>query len=376
MLHALQGHPESGKLWEKHITGILQSADFGFRSTTHDRSIYSANLFGHQLLLLRQVDDFALACPAETIACDIYGKIGKRLQLPSESEPPFKYLGELHDFNGLDVHQHDDCIKLSCEKYIDRVLTTHGWATPSLPQSSKPTIPIPTDAVTTLYQHHGPAEGTSEHMALVAKYGFAYRTLLGELLYAYVTCRPDIGYATITLSKFSTCPHDHHFALLKKVAKYLRATKDWGIVYRKTVRDPTLPPSNHVRAILPADLPSFPTTDSLKLVGYLDAAHANDLRNRRSTTGYAFLLSGGAVSYRCKTQSITATSSTEAEFLAAVTAAKHARYLRAIMKQLGFPPSEPTPLHCDNQSAINMINARVPTERSRHIDIQHFAIQD
>ena len=87
VLHALQGHPESGKLWEKHITGILQSADFGFRSTTHDRSIYSANLFGHQLLLLRQVDDFALACPAETIACDIYGKIGKRLQLPSESEP-------------------------------------------------------------------------------------------------------------------------------------------------------------------------------------------------------------------------------------------------------------------------------------------------
>jgi len=33
-------------------------------------------------------------------------------------------------------------------------------------------------------------------------------------------------------------------------------------------------------------------------------------------------------------------------------------------------------MYCDNQSAINMINARVPTERSRHIDIQHFAIQD
>jgi len=46
------------------------------------------------------------------------------------------------------------------------------------------------------------------------------------------------------------------------------------------------------------------------------------------------------------------------------------------MKQLGFAPTKPTTLHCDNQSAINMINARVPTERSRHIDIQHFAIQD
>ena len=109
---------------------------------------------------------------------------------------------------------------------------------------------------------------------------------------------------------------------------------------------------------------------------YVDAAHANDLRKRRSTTGYAFMLSGGVVSYRCKTQSITATSSTEAEFLAAVTAAKQARYLRAIMAELGYKQHEPTPIHEDNQSAINMINARIPTEHSRHIDIQYFAIQD
>ena len=30
----------------------------------------------------------------------------------------------------------------------------------------------------------------------------------------------------------------------------------------------------------------------------------------------------------------------------------------------------------DNMSAIQMINAKVPTERSRHIDIQFFAIRD
>ena len=82
------------------------------------------------------------------------------------------------------------------------------------------------------------------------------------------------------------------------------------------------------------------------------------------------------MSYRCKTQSITATSSTEAEFLAAMTAAKHAKYLRAIMKELGFEMTQPTPLYEDNKSTINMINARVPTEQSQHIDVQHFAIQD
>ena len=68
--------------------------------------------------------------------------------------------------------------------------------------------------------------------------------------------------------------------------------------------------------------------------------------------------------------------STKAEFLAAVTAAKHAKYLRAVLLELGYPQDGPTPLYEDNMSAINMINNRVPTERSRHIDIQHFAIQD
>jgi hypothetical protein len=226
--------------------------------------------------------------------------------------------------------------------------------------------------------HSGPAEGSDEHHALVDKHKFSYRTLLGELLYAYVTCRPDIGYSTITLSKFSTSPHDFHFSMLKKVAKYLRQTKDWGIIYRKPKLDSTLPSSPHQRyAPTESSLPPFPASDDpLSLMGFLDAAHANDLRNRRSTTGYAFILAGGVISFRCKTQSITATSSTEAEFLAAVTTAKQAKYLRAIMRDLGFPISGPTPLYCDNQSAINMINARVPTERSRHIDIQHFAIQD
>ena len=98
------------------------------------------------------------------------------------------------------------------------------------------------DAVTSIYAHLGPSENTAECAALAAEYGFAYRTLLGELLHAYVACRPDIGHATIAPSKFSTCPHDHRFAMLKKVAKHLRATKNRGIVYRRSQPDTSLPP--------------------------------------------------------------------------------------------------------------------------------------
>lgn len=50
----------------------------------------------------------------------------------------------------------------------------------------------------------------------------------------------------------------------------------------------------------------------------------------------AFMLCGGAASYQCKTQSITATTSTKAEFLAAVTLAQHTKHLSAIIQQLGF----------------------------------------
>ena len=119
VLHALQGHPESGRLWEMHINSILKSLEFGFTTTTHDRSIYTATIDGEQVLLLGQVDDFALACSDEAIAQRIYSRIGQRLQLPSESEPPFKYLGLLRDFNGLDIRPYDDCIILSCHKYIE-----------------------------------------------------------------------------------------------------------------------------------------------------------------------------------------------------------------------------------------------------------------
>ena len=220
-------------------------------------------------------------------------------------------------------------------------------------------------------------EHSSEAHKIEERHGFKYRSLLGELMYAYTSCRPDIGYAVVTLSKYAGCPDHIHYAYLKGVAKYLRRTINWGIRFRRRVPDLTLP---HVTYEVPptvAELPEFPKPESsLDLQGFVDAAHANDMRNRRSQTGYAITLCGGAVSYRSKTQSTTATSSTEAEFVAAVSAAKTVKYLRAVMKELGFAQERPTPIYEDNAAAIMIVNARRPTERSRHIDIQHFALQD
>ena len=107
----------------------------------------------------------------------------------------------------------------------------------------------------------------------------------------------------------------------------------------------------------------------------MDAAQATD-NSCQFVTGFIFSLSGGAIAYKSKLQGTVSTSSTEAEFIAAVHAAKTAKYLRSILQELNVPCLCPTKLYIDNQAAIAMINENKPTPRSCHIDIQHFAIQE
>ena len=89
------------------------------------------------------------------------------------------------------------------------------------------------------------------------------------------------------------------------------------------------------------------------------------------------MFAGGAVVYKSKTQTLTAGSSTEAEFIAAYSAAKSVRYIRYVLKQMGFIQKDPTIIYIDNESALKIINDnQSPTARTRHMDIRFFAIQD
>ena len=378
--HALQGHPEAGLLWEKHINHILQKPDLNFKPTTHERNLYTATFNGVPVLLARQVDDFALAAPNEHIAKHVYDLIGSYLKLPKEPKVPFKFLGIVDSFNGIDVQQTRHYTKLSNTSYIRRLLKTHNWDTPN---PDEPTIqtrhfePIPPSCINDIYSSNGPKEGTAEHQQLATKMGFSYRQVLGELMYAYISTRPDIGYALNTLAKFTQHPNDIHYRMLKRTALYLRHTISWGIIYWRTRSNLNLPDIPFETIPEDPNLPPFPIeSDPFRLTGFVDAAHANDLRKRRSTTGYAFFLANGVIIYRCKTQPTTATSSTEAELIAGCSGGKVTRYLRFILHQIGFPQAKPTILYEDNEPVIKCANARKPTQRSRHIDIQYFALQE
>ena len=198
-------------------------------------------------------------------------------------------------------------------------------------------------------------------------------------MYIYITCRPDIGYAITTLSKFSSKLSAIHYKLLRGVAKYLQSTITWGIRFNRPsplnldkLKDSVPYPE------LVNSKDNFPVDVNRPVLQvFTDAAFGNDLTQRRSTTGIVFTYCGGAIIYHSKTQILTAGSSTEAEFIAAVTAAKLTCYLRCVLKQLGEEQTAPTDIYIDNLSALKIINDNCsPTERTRHMDLRFFSIQD
>ncbi|KAI2495455.1 hypothetical protein MHU86_19042 [Fragilaria crotonensis] len=329
---------------------------------------------GHRMLICRQVDDMAIGCVNVDAIKDLVRVICAEDGIDLRDE------GILNSFNGVDVDQRDRYIKITCETYIDKLLAHYGWSSSgSRETDEKPIEPLAASTTQQMFDDYAnaPRDGTAEYYDLETAAGFSYRSVLGALIYAYVVARPDIGYAVTTLARFSDHPAKVHYDALRRVARYLRMTKNWGLFYWRNVLLSSLPPGDFKILIPDSSLPDFPQVQSsTELAGYVDAAHATDLVTRRSITGLVFMFCGGPLAYKSKIQSTVSTSSTEAEFLAAVHAAKIAKYLRSILSELGYAQLGPTTLFEDNAAAILMVNASRPTPRARHIDIQHFALQE
>jgi hypothetical protein len=376
-LRAIQGHPEAGRLWEDFITQILESPPLNFKSTTHERNLYFGTIDGALVLVARQVDDFAVGSTSLAAANKLLEIINSHVTTKNQGSGTITSSGLSHRYNGLDVHQTSRFIKISCETYVQRVLQTHGWESPGPKESDRPdSVPLHPDVAARIAPLEGPAEGTPEHTELAAEMKFGYRQLLGELIYAYILVRVDIGFAVCFLARYAQNPHREHYTALKNIARYLRRTSDWGILYWRPTPVTSLPEIFFSPPPIDPDLPPFPSVDPSSLVGFVDASHAACIKTRRSITGIAFCYGGSVIAYKSKVQPVVATSSTEAEFYAAVIAAKIAKYFRSILSELGLPPSSPTALYEDNEAAIAMVNENRPTPRVRHLDTQYFAIQE
>ena len=82
-------------------------------------------------------------------------------------------------------------------------------------KSSRPISHIPSGSIEQMFRDKGAPEGTAAHQVLETSSKFNYRNVLGELMYVYITCCPDIGRTITTLSKFSSKPSAFHYKLLR-----------------------------------------------------------------------------------------------------------------------------------------------------------------
>lgn len=116
-----------------------------------------------------------------------------------------------------------------------------------------------------------------------------YASAIGSLMYAMMCTRPDICYVVGLVSRFQSNPGLAHWKAVKRILRYLKGTADYMLWYQAS---------------------------DLRLIGYSDADWGGDLDERKATSGYAFLLNNGAISWSNKKQSCIALSTMESEYVA------------------------------------------------------------
>ncbi|XP_057755682.1 secreted RxLR effector protein 161-like [Arachis stenosperma] len=152
-------------------------------------------------------------------------------------------------------------------------------------------------------------------------------------MYAQVCTRLDIAFAISMLGRYQSNPGIIHWRATKKVLRYLQGTKDFMLTYRRI--------------------------DNLKIVGYSDSDLAG-------------------LSWKSAKQSLVATSTMEAEFIACFEATSQGVWLKNFIFGLKIMDciSRPLRIYCDNSAAIFMAKNNKSSSRSKHIDIKYLAIKD
>jgi len=362
---AIQGHPESPRLWERLIDRILRET--GFKPTTHEPCLYSGTVNGELVLFLRQVDDFSVAAKNTTTCSQIISFINSQMSMD------VKDLGLIDRFNGMDIIQTKYYVKISCEKYLSKMLQAHDW----LLKAPPPTLPLPLPAEKEFLkalEEAVPPANQEDMNKLRTEMGFNYRQILGEIIWPMIKCRPDVSPHAIKLSQYLDNPAMVHYQAARLLVDYLAATITEGIYYWRDTPVDSLP-----EGPLPAlhhDNHSLEVPLQQDLSGFADSDWAGDTIQRKSISGIAIMFAGGVIAYKSKRQEVIALSTTEAEFVAACDAGKMILFFRSILEDLGIPQAEATVLFEDNMGALLMANAKQPTRRTRHMEIKHFSLLD
>lgn len=253
-------------------------------------------------------------------------------------------LGKMKYFLGVEVQQSSEGIHLCQKKYAGEILERFGM------ESCNP-VKNPIVPGTKLVKDCG---GDNVDSTL-------FKQLVGSLIYLTAT-RPDIMFVVCLISRFMADPKASYMAAAKRVLRYVKGTVNLGVFYERG--------SENLGVLYEKES----SKDDLK--AYSDSDYAGDVEDRRSTSGYVFLLSGGAVAWSSKKQSVVTLSTTEAEYVAAVACACQSIWMKRVLNSLGFSSCKCVKILCDNSSSIKLSKNPVLHGRTKHIDVRFHFLRD
>ncbi|GJR12550.1 putative ribonuclease H-like domain-containing protein [Tanacetum coccineum] len=321
VVKALYGLHQAPRAWYATLSTFLLK--HGYRRGTIDKTLFLKKHKRDIILVQVYVDDIIFGSTKKAW-CDEFEALMK-------GEFEMSAMGELTFFLGLQVQQRPDGIFISQDKYVQEILkkfdlecvrtATTPYEAPKPKSKNEPDSPV------------------NVHL---------YRSMIGSLMYLTAS-RPDIMFAVSACSRNQVTPTTSNLEAVKKIFKYLKGQPRLGLWY--------------------------PRESPFVLEAYSDSDYAGANKDRKSTTGGCQFLGRRLISWQCKKQTIVATSSTEAEYVAAANCCGQVLWIQNQLLDYGYNFMN-TKIFIDNQSTICIVKNPVFHQRTKHIEIRHHFIRD
>lgn len=329
---SIYGLKQSSRQWYHRFHRAITS--IGFTMIEEDHCVYVKRSGRNFLILSLYVDDILLA------GNDMEMIVATQEWLSSTFE--MKDMGEADYILGVKIHRDRSrkFLSLSQETYIKKILERFRM------HNANP-IDTPMDKNCVLSKESCPkTEEERERMAKVP-----YASAVGSLMYAMMCTRPDLCFAVGMVSRYQSNPGRDHWVAVKRILRYLKGTSGVALCYHG---------------------------GSLKLTGYSDADGSADRDERKSTSGYVFLLGGAAITWCSKKQPCISLSTMEAEYVACTSAVQEAIWLRRFLQSLRITAhvDDAVTVYCDNTAALAYAKDPKYHGRTKHIDTRYHFIRD
>jgi hypothetical protein len=330
---SLYGLKQAGRTWNIKIDIALKKR--GFSSLPSDQCVYIRRETNTIIVIALYVDDLLIASNSLNALNEFKQDVAAEFKMED--------LGDAAFMLGIKITRDRAArtITINQSAYVAALLERHAMADCkpiSTPMEHSPTV-------------HSLIKAPVGHQASVTETQ-TYQAIIGSIMFAMLCTRPDISFAVTTLSQFASNPLPVHTQAVRRVMRYLKGTIDYGITYTGT----------------------GPVNSPPTLIGFSDADWAQSY-DRRSITGYAFMLCGGAISWQSKKQRTVALSTVEAEYMATTHASKEAIWWRSVLFGFGYDMSAPTILWSDSQGSISLAGNPEHHARTKHIDVQYHFIR-